>query len=444
MPGLLAARGQMSVSLAFHIVFASLGVGLPMLMFVTEGIGLFRRDRTWYILARRWGKAFGILYAIGAVSGTILSFELGLLWPTFMHFSGSIIGLPFALEAFAFFLEAIFLGLYIYGWDRLSPVTHWLCSIPLWVAGMASSLFVVTANAWMNTPAGFQYVNGKVVGIDPIAAIMNPSTPAETLHMTIAAYEATGFGVAMVYALAMLRGRREAFIRRGLLVGIAMGSIAAPLQIWTGDLNAKVVAQTQPPKLAAMEGLFQTTQGAPLTIGGWPDPATGQTRFGLEIPHLLSWLAFGNINATVQGLNAFPRSLWPATRIIHPAFDIMVGIGFAAAALAIWFWFRYFRGRRTVPEDRWTLWGVVAAGPLTFLAIELGWTVTEMGRQPWVVYGYVLTRDAVTPAPGLAISFLVFSGIYVALGIATTVFLLRLRKEEPSAPSPRVALESSA
>ena len=437
MPPLLAARAQMGTSLAFHIVFASLGVGLPLLMFAAEGIGLFKRDKTWYDLARRWSRAFAILYAIGAVSGTILSFELGLLWPTFMRFSGAVIGLPFALEAFAFFVEAIFLGIYIYGWDRLPPLWHWLASIPLFVGGLASALFVVTANAWMNTPAGFQYVNGKVVGIDPLGAMFNPSTPAETMHMLFAAYAATGAGTAMVYALALLRGRRDTYNRRGLLLGMAMAAIAAPIVGFFGDLNARVVAQYQPAKFAAMESLFQTTRSAPETILGWPDLATRQTYFAIKIVGLDSWLAFGDVNATVKGLDAFPRSLWPDPRIIHLAFDFMVGIGFLAFGLGIWFWYRYFFTRGRAFEGRPLLWLIAAMGPLSFLAIELGWTTTEMGRQPWVVYGYVLTKDAVTPAPGLDISFLVFTAIYVALGVATTVFLLRLRRTERDTPSPR-------
>jgi cytochrome d ubiquinol oxidase subunit I len=427
----------MGVSLAFHIVFASLGVGIPLLMFAAEGIGYFKRDKTWYDLARRWSRAFAILYAIGAVSGTILSFELGLLWPTFMRFSGAVIGLPFALEAFAFFVEAIFLGIYIYGWNRLPPLWHWLASIPLFVGGLFSALFVVTANAWMNTPAGFQYVNGKVIGIDPLGAMFNPSTPSETMHMLFAAYAATGAGTAMVYALALLRGQRDTYNRRGLLLGMAMAAIAAPIVGFFGDVNARVVAHYQPAKFAAMEGLFQTTHHAPETILGWPDPATRQTYFAIKIPGLDSWLAFGDVNATVTGLDAFSPSLWPDPRIVHLAFDIMVGIGFLAFGLGIWFWYRYFVRRSRAMDSRWLLWLIAAMGPLSFLAIELGWTTTEMGRQPWVVYGYLLTKDAVTPAPGLDISFLVFTAIYIALGVATTVFLLRLRRTARDTPAPR-------
>jgi cytochrome bd ubiquinol oxidase subunit I len=440
MSNLFAARAQMGTSLAFHIVFAALGVGVPFLAFTAEGIGYFKKDQTWYLLARRWGKAFGILYAIGAVSGTILSFELGILWPTFMKFSGAIIGLPFVLEAFAFFMEAIFLGIYIYGWDRLPPLWHWLASIPLWVSGFLSSIFVVTANAWMNTPAGFQYKNGKMVGIDPIAAIFNPSTFSETMHMTFAAYAATGAGVAAIYAIALLRGHRDTYNRRGLTVGMALALVGATITGFFGDVNAQVVAQYQPVKFAAMEGLFKTTTGAPETIFGWPDPTTGQTYFAIQIPKLDSWLAFRDFNARVLGLDAFPRNLWPDAPLIptvHFAFDIMVGIGFLAFFFGLFFWFRYLFRRRGLFESRLVLWIAVALGPLSFLAIELGWMTTEMGRQPWVVYGYVLTRDAVTPAPAIGVLFAVFTLIYIALATATAVFLLRLARTPRSTPSPR-------
>src|SRR5215470_8926488 len=256
MPDLLAARAQMGTSLAFHIIFASLGVGLPLLMCLAEGLALWRHDATWMLLARRWAKGSAILFAIGAVSGTILSFELGLLWPTFMQFSGAIIGLPFALEGFAFFLEAIFLGLYLYGWNRLSPRTHWLCSFPLWIAGAASAWFIVSANSWMNTPAGFQIQHGQVTGINPFQAIFNPSTPYETTHMLLAAYVATGFGVAAVYAVQLLRGKRDTYYRKGLVLAMALGALAIPFQILSGDLSARSLADLQPAKLAAMEGVF--------------------------------------------------------------------------------------------------------------------------------------------------------------------------------------------
>ncbi len=402
MSDLLAARAQMGTSLAFHIIFASLGVGLPLLLCIAEGLALWRKDATWMTLTRRWTKAFALLFAIGAVSGTILSFEIGLLWPTFTKFSGSIIGLPFAMEGFAFFIEAIFLGLYLYGWERLSPRAHWLCSFPLWISGAASAWFIVSANSWMNTPTGFQITHGQVTGINPLQAILNPSTPYETTHMLLAAYVA--------------------------MLAMALGAIAIPFQIFSGDLSARSLADLQPAKLAAMEGVFHTQKGAPIKVGGIVDVKTGQVLYAIEIPDGLSILAHENPNATILGLDAYAPQDRPDPTFVHPSFDGMVGSGFFALLIGGVFWLLYFRRKRVVPENRLLLWGIVLAGPLSFVAIELGWMVTELGRQPWVIYNFLRTQDAVTTAPGLNISFAIFSGIYVVLAITLTVLLLRLAR----------------
>ncbi len=428
MSDLLAARAQMGTSLAFHIIFASLGVGLPLLLCIAEGLALWHKDATWMTLTRRWTKAFALLFAIGAVSGTILSFEIGLLWPTYTKFSGSIIGLPFALEGFAFFLEAIFLGLYLYGWERLSPRVHWLCSFPLWISGALSAWFIVSANSWMNTPVGFQIHHGQVTGIDPYQAILNPSTPYETTHMLLAAYVATGFGVATVYAIALLRGKRGEYYRKGLMLAMAMGAIAIPLQIFDGDLSARSLVDLQPAKLAAMEGVFHSEQGAPIKIGGIVDDKTGQVLYAIEIPDGLSILGKGDPNATIRGLDTYAPADQPDPFFVHPSFDGMVGSGFFTLFIAGVFWLLYFRRKRVVPENRLLLWGIVLSGPLSFIAIELGWMVTELGRQPWIIYGILRTKDAVTTAPGLDISFAAFSGIYVVLAITLTVLLLRLAR----------------
>jgi len=429
MTDLLAARAQMGTSLAFHIIFSALGVGLPLLLCIAEGFALKNKDAVLMALTRRWTKSFAILFAIGAVSGTIISFELGLLWPTYTKFSGSIIGLPFALEGFAFFLEAIFLGLYLYGWNRLSAGVHWLCSFPVWISGAASAWFIVTANSWMNTPTGFQIHNGQVTGIDPFAAILNPSTPYETTHMILACYVATGFGVAAVYAVAMLRGKRGDYYRKGLLLGMAMGAIAIPLQIFSGDLNARFLVDAQPAKLAAMEAVFHTAQGVPLRVGGLVDTRTGQVYYALEIPYGLSILATGNPNAKITGLDAFAPNDRPDPTLVHPSFDGMVGSGFFALFVGLVFWLLYFWRKRVVPENRVLLWGIFLSGPLSFLAIELGWMVTEIGRQPWTIYGILRTKDAVTTAPGLNYSFLGFSTIYIVLAVTLIILLLRVARE---------------
>ncbi len=439
MTPLTAARSQMAVSLAFHIIFAALGVGLPLLMFIAEGLGMRRRDTTWYSLAKRWSKAFGILYAIGAVSGTILSFELGLLWPRFMRFAGPVFGLAFYLEAVAFFIEGVFLGVYLYSWDKLSPFWHWLCCLPLVIGGIASSLFVTTANAWMNTPAGFNNDNGVPVNIHPVAALLNPSAPWEAIHMTVAALEATAFGVAGVYAFAMLRGRRGDYERKGMVLGMAVGSILAPIQIWVGDQTARMVAHTQPAKLAAMEGLFQTTRYAPLTLFGWPDPASRQTYFGIQIQDLLSFLSFEDTSAPVRGLDSFPPGSQPDARLLHIPYDTMAGIGFALTALMLWFWYVYFRRREVVRRNAWGKWllrAVYLSGPASFLAIELGWMVTELGRQPYIIYNIMYVANGVTTARGLLVTFPTFVVLYMTLGIATTYFLLRLGREHKDKPIP--------
>lgn len=428
MSDLLAARAQMGTSLAFHIIFAALGVGLPLLMCIAEGLALWRKDPVWMTLTRRWAKAAAILFAIGAVSGTILSFELGLLWPTWIKFAGAVVGPPFAFEGFAFFLEAIFLGLYLYGWDRLSPRAHWLCSFPIWISGLASAWFVVSANSWMNTPAGFVFKNGQVTNIDPLQAMLNPSTPHETTHMILACYVATGFGVASVYAVSMLRGKRDEYRRKGLMLGLMLGAIAIPLQIISGDANARFLVDAQPAKLAAMEGVFHTEKGAPLLIGGLADPNTGKVYYALEIPYGLSILAKGDPNAVIRGLDTFAPDDRPNPLPVHSSFDGMVASGFFALFVGWLFWLLYFVRKRKVPGNPWMLWGITLAGPLSFLAIELGWMVTELGRQPWVIYGYLRTKDAVTTAPWLNISFLVFSVIYVLLSITLTILLLRLAR----------------
>ncbi|HXA41415.1 MAG TPA: cytochrome ubiquinol oxidase subunit I [Candidatus Solibacter sp.] len=415
----------MGVSLGFHIVFASIGVGLPLLLLIVEGLWLRNRDPDWKLLARRWSKAFGILFAVGAVSGTVLSFELGLLWPGFMGYAGGIIGLPFSMEGFAFFVEAIFVGLYLYGWELLSPLAHWLCTIPLVISGAASAWFVVTANAWMNSPTGFRLDHGRVTDVHPLEAIFNPGTPIETTHVMISAYLVTGFAVAAIYAVGILRRRGGTVYRKGLLVGMLLGSICAPLQVITGDMNARWVADHQPAKLAAMEGQFRTESGAPLRIGGWPNLASRNTDFAIEIPAGLSFLAYGNFNAVVKGLDSFNPGSTPDPRPVHLAFDVMVGIGFLLLGLAAWFFWLLWR-RRRVPEWPLLLRATAAAGVLGFVAVEAGWMVTEIGRQPWIIYGVVRTAAAITPAPGLLWSFWISTAIYVALGTTCAALLLRL------------------
>ena len=312
---------QMAVSLGFHILFAVVGIGLPMMMVISEAFWLRTGDPVYRVLARRWARGAAILFAVGAVSGTVLSFELGLLWPGFMKFSGPIIGFGFAMEGFAFFTEAIFLGIYLYGWDRVPPLAHWLSGVVVAISGTASGILVVAVNAWMNSPAGFVLEAGQATHIDPIAALLNPCMLAETLHMTLAAYAATGFAVAGIHAILLRRDRTNRFHRRALAIALVVGGVASILQPLSGDYAAKTVAKFQPTKLAAMEGQFRTESRAPLRIGGMPDPIAEKTRYALEIPGGLSILAYGNPNAVVKGLSDVPKADRPPVRVIHVAFQ---------------------------------------------------------------------------------------------------------------------------
>jgi cytochrome d ubiquinol oxidase subunit I len=423
MSNLLAARLQMAVSLGFHIVFAVAGMAMPLLMAIAEHRWLATKDPVWRELAQRWAQGTAILFAVGAVSGTVLSFELGLLWPSFMAFAGPIFGMPFALEGFAFFTEAIFLGVYLYGWDRVSPRAHWWSGVVVAVSGALSGAFVVIANGWMNTPTGFHMVDGRAVDIDPIAAMNNPASPSEIVHMLLAAYAALGFAVAAIHAYMLRRDGHNAFHRRALTVALSVGGVAALLQPQSGDWIAKQVARTQPVKFAAMEGHFQTEAGAPIRIGGTTDKATRRTRYALEIPYALSVLAHGDPHARVIGLEEFPETDWPPVGVVHLAFDLMVGCGVAMAAVTLLGAWIAWRTRR-LPDARWYLSLLIACGPLGMIAIEAGWTVTEVGRQPWIIHGVMRTADAVSPMPGLWIPFVTVSSLYVFLGFVV-VFLLR-------------------
>jgi cytochrome bd ubiquinol oxidase subunit I len=430
MSDLMVARTQMATALGFHIIFAAIGIGLPLLMVIAEGISLRTGNPHYMALAKRWSKAFAITFAVGAVSGTILSFLLGLLWPRFMEYAGGIIGMPFSMEGFAFFIEAIFLGIYLYSWDKISPRAHWLSGIPVAIAGALSGIFVVSANAWMNSPAGFDIVDGEVRNVDPVAAMLNSAWPQQALHMTLAAYTATTFGVAGVYAWGMLRGRGTAYHEAALKLAMGVGVVVSILQAISGDISAHWVAHNQPVKLAAMEGLFETTERAPLTIGGIPDPESRTTRWGIEIPGGLSFLADRDINAEIQGLNDFPMDEQPDPRPVHLAFQTMVGIGTTLIVGSVTFWFVAWR-RKAVQPGPWILRGLVLLAPLGFVAIEAGWIVTEVGRQPWVIQGVMRTEDAVTQVPNQFISLWGFTIIYALLGVTLVWLLLLLAKKAP-------------
>jgi cytochrome d ubiquinol oxidase subunit I len=435
MTDLLAARSQMALSLAFHIVFSVVGIAMPVLMAVAEALWLRTGERTFLELAQRWAKGTAILFAVGAVSGTVLSFELGLLWPTFMAYAGPIFGMPFSLEGFAFFLEAIFLGIYLYGWTRVPPLAHWLAGVAVAVSGTLSGIFVVIANGWMNTPAGFVNAQGRPTQIDPIAAMKNAAAFPEAVHMTLAAFAAVGFVVAGIHAALLRSDRGNVFHRRALAIALAMGGAAALVQPLSGDWSARHVAEHQPVKLAAMEAQFETEPGAALRVGGWPDPASETTRYAIEIPYGLSLLAFHDPHAEVVGLKAVPRDERPPVAIVHLAFDVMVGCGSAMALVGLIGGALAWRPRG-LPDERWYLNLLALVAPLGFIAVEAGWTVTEVGRQPWIIHGVMRTADAVTPMPHLVIPFTTFTALYLLLAAVVVVLLRRQVFASPRLAAP--------
>lgn len=433
MSDLLAARSQMAMSLAFHIVFAVVGIGMPLLMVIAERRWHKTGERVYLVLAKRWAKGTALMFAVGAVSGTVLSFELGLLWPEFMAHAGAVIGMPFSLEGFAFFLEAIFLGIYLYGWRRVPHRIHWLSGVMVFICGSLSAVFVIMANGWMNAPTGFTVApDGRFVDIDPFAAMFNTAAFTQIVHMLLAAFVAIGFAVAAVHAFMLLRDRDNPFHRKALSIALTIGAISAVLQPVSGDLSAKMVAETQPAKLAAMEGHWQTERGAPLRLLGWPDEEAEETRWAIEIPYLFSILAYGDPHAEVMGLSDLPADERPPVAIVHIAFQIMVLAGlFMAAVGLLGGWLAWRRRERLM--SRWYLKLVIACGPLGFIAIEAGWTVTEVGRQPWIIQGLMRTRDAVTPMPNLVVPFLTFTLLYCLLAVVVIVLMRRLVFASPLA-----------
>jgi cytochrome d ubiquinol oxidase subunit I len=427
----VAARSQMGFSLGWHIILASFGVGLPVLVVFAEWRGMRTGDPVYKLLARRWAKVMAVLFAVGAVSGTVLSIELGVLWSGLMSHYGEVIGLPFTIEGIAFFIEAIFLGIYLYGWDRLSPRVHLLSGLPIAVAGVASAFFVVCANSWMNTPTGFTVSHGRITHVDPWAAMFNPATGPETTHMVLAAFMVTGFGVAGVYAVAMLRGRRDRYHRLGMLISLTAGAVLAPIQIGVGDWAAAMVAKYQPPKLAAMEGLYKTTKRAPLEIFGWYSNA--KLHDAISIPFGLSILAKNNPNGTVKGLRSVPPIDRPSlVNVVHLSFDLMVTIGFALLALGLWLAWAW-RRHHDFPQSRLFLGAVSISGVSAVVAMELGWITTEVGRQPWIVYNVMRVANAVNPEPGLQYGLWAVIGIYTIL---TVVIIGVLRHMTRSTPVP--------
>ena len=423
MSDLLAARSQMAMSLAFHIMFAVVGIGMPLLMVIAEGLWIRTGKPHYLMLVKRWAKGTAIIFAVGAVSGTVLSFELGLLWPRFMELAGPVIGMPFSLEGFAFFFEAIFLGIYLYGWDKISARAHWFAGFLVMVSGMLSGIFVVCANAFMNTPAGFTlHPDGSLATVDVWAAMWNPAAFSQTLHMTLASFVAIGFLVAGIHGRRLLQGSPTAFDRSAFRIALGTGAVFACLMPLSGHLSAQHVARHQPVKFAAMEAHFHTARGVPAVIGGIADEEAAETRWALHIPKAMSLLAFDDPDAEIRGLTSFDRDLWPPVNVVHIAFQIMIACSMAMLSVGLYAFFLAWR-RRQAPL--WYLRVCVLAAPLGFIAIQAGWTVTEVGRQPWIIHGVMRTADALTPMPGLVVPFAAMSALYLVLAAIVVTLLKR-------------------
>jgi cytochrome d ubiquinol oxidase subunit I len=431
---LAPARSQMAFTLGFHIVLASLGVAFPALMLIANYRGLRRGDADALLLARRWSKVVAVTFAVGAVTGTVLSFEFGLLWPAFTGRFGEVFGVLFAIEGIFFFLEAIFVAIYIFGWRRLAPWTHFWAGVPIVVCGLGGAFSVVAVNSWMNQPQGFSPASGDVTSVDPLKVIFNPAVPYEVPHMILAAYLVTGFLVASVYAVGMLRGRRDRYHRLGLLIPLTVGAIAAPIQFAVGDTAARAIAKDQPVKFAAMECVDKTSTHVTEYIFG--RCTSDGVKGGIGIPGFDSFLVGFSTDTQVTGLDTVPPSdRPPANTMLHWSFDTMVGICCALIALGLWLAVVWWR-RRDIPQTPWFLRAVAVSGAAAVLALECGWIVTEVGRQPWIVYGVMRTDAAVTQASGVWVTFVLVVLLYAALGAGLVAVLLAMSRRWRAAEEP--------
>jgi cytochrome bd ubiquinol oxidase subunit I len=423
------ARAQMAFTLACHIILVPLGVSWAFMALIANYRGLKRNDAAALQLAQRWSKYMAVTFAVGAVTGTVLTFEFGLLWPEFMGQWGEAFGIPFAFEGLFFFTEAIFIAIYIYGWRRLKPWTHFWTGVPLVFTGILGSVAVVSANAWMNSPEGVTLNSaGEVVDVDPLGVIFNDAMPLMSAHMVIAAYMVGGFLIATVYAIGMLKGRRDRYHRVGFLIAFSVGAIATPIQMAVGDSLARWVYNNQPVKFAAIELVPDTSSDVPETLFGHLN-SDGTVSGGIAIPGLASWLSDPSTgkNTVVEGLDTVPPEDRPTLRevnTVHLAWDVMVGLGTLLFLLSAWYGLCWVF-RRDMPKSRWFLRAASGAGVAAVVAMEAGWTVSEVGRQPWIVYNHMKVEEAATGNTGVWITFIGVVVLYVGLAI-TTVLILRL------------------
>jgi cytochrome bd ubiquinol oxidase subunit I len=422
----IPARAQMATTLGFHIILACMGVALPSFVLLAEYIGLRRHNTVAMTLARRWSQVMGVLVAVGAVTGTVLSFELGLLWPGLMRQYGAVLGFPFGVEGIFFFLEAIFAGIYLWGWRRLPGWAHWWSGMPIAVSGILGAMSVMAVNSWMNTPVGFTSVDGRITSVSVWQVFFPPAAEYEMPHMILAAYMVAGFTVAGVYAAGILRGRRDRYHYTGFALGFVPAAVITPFQIFVGDTAARAVAHNQPVKFAAMEYVARTSRQVPEWIGGVL--VNGHIYAGLKIPDVDSLLVGFGPGTQVTGLDSVPPAdRPPVVWLIHLCFDAMVGLGTLLLLLGVWALYGWWR-RRQFPPQKVFWWAGAVSGVAAIVAMECGWVVTEVGRQPWVVYGLQTTTQAATTNGGViaSLSFVVVG--YAVLGVATIMILRMLAR----------------
>ncbi|MFG2817461.1 cytochrome ubiquinol oxidase subunit I [Streptomyces sp. NPDC048410] len=426
---LLPAREQMAFTLGFHIILVPFGVALTSLMLIANYRGLRKGDEAALLLARRWSKVAAVLFAVGAITGTVLSFELGLLWPGLMGKYGAAFGFPFAIEGLFFFLEAIFVAIYIYGWDRMPPWAHFWSGVPVALASIGGAGAVIAANSWMNQPGGITLRNGQLVDVRPAEVFFNNAFWLQFWHMLLAAYIVAGFCVASVYAVGMIRGRRGHYQKLGFLISFITAAVALPVQIFVGDTIARQVFDSEPAKFAAIELLPNTGTHVPETLGGVL--IDGEVRYGISVPWVASILAGFKPSTRIQGLNAIPADIRPTTaqvNIVHWAFDIMVGTSMLMLAVAAWFVWVWWKRRHTLQTNRWFLGAASVCGLVSIASLEAGWVTTEVGRQPWIVVGLLRTRDAVTTQGNLWPTFAGVLVLYLAVGAGAIWVLLSMKR----------------
>lgn len=427
----LLSRMLTAMTLGFHIIFATIGVGIPLLISIAEFIGIKKKDPHYTLLARRWTRGFVITVAIGVVTGTAIGLQLSLLWPSFMQIAGNVISLPLFMETFAFFFEAIFLGAYLYTWDRFKkPIYHWLLSIPVVLGAGFSAVFITTVNAFMNTPEGFTMENGKIISINPIQAMLNPATPSKVFHVLTSAYMTSAAILAALTAYILIKNRHKAkaYYKKALKFTVIMSFIFTVFTALAGDISAKFLAEHQPEKLAAAEWHFETEEAADLILFGRLTD-DNVVKNAIRIPKALSFLAFSDFNAEVKGLEEYPEdelpSLW-----VHYMFDLMVMVGMYSLVVTFVYIICTLK-KKWNPHKKWLLTLLVLNGPLAMLGIEFGWIYAEVGRQPWILRGYMKVSEASTTSPHVGKMFLLFLALYILLGILCVVVLRKMFKNNP-------------